>query len=99
MRKLATAICVLAISAVASGVPASAAEHVNSLELTGAQVKHIVEEQGSVILDTGPDLYDRYVANASYCAMGELAQRAYVPTADSSSNFVGYTCHVDLDNG
>ena len=98
MKKLATALSVLAISAIAYGAPASAAERVSSLDLSGAQVKQLVQEQGSVILSTGTDLFDRYVANGSYCSMGEEAVPAYVPTADSSSDFVGYTCHVDRDN-
>ncbi|PLW75578.1 hypothetical protein [Cohaesibacter celericrescens] len=98
MKKLATALSVLAISAIASTTFASAAQHVDSHDLTGAQVKQLVQEQGSVLLDTGPNVFDRYVANSSYCSLGEKAERAYVPTADSNSEFVGYTCQADSNS-
>lgn len=98
MKKLATALSAFAISAIAFGSAASAAGHVNTLDLTGSQVQQIVQDQGSVILDTGANTFDRYVANASFCLVGENAQAAYVPTADSSANFVGYTCEENTDD-
>ncbi|PLW75717.1 hypothetical protein [Cohaesibacter celericrescens] len=99
MKKIATALSVIAISAIASTTFASAAQHVDSHSLTGSQVKQLVQEQGSVLLDTGPNLFDRYVANGSYCTLlGEHAEPAYVPTANSSSEFVGYTCQANHDN-
>lgn len=97
MKKVATAFSAFAIAALTVAGPALAANHVNTQNLTGNQVKQIVQEQGSVLLSTGPDLFDRYVANASYCSFGEEAQAAYVPTANSNATFVGYTCDVQHD--
>ncbi|WP_119308241.1 hypothetical protein [Cohaesibacter haloalkalitolerans] len=97
MRKLTTALSVLAISAFAFGASASASQRVDSHSLTDVQAKQLVQENGSVLLSTGPDLYDRYVANGAYCFFGEQPEPAYVPTANSSSAFVGYTCAPDFD--
>nr|WP_319485960.1 hypothetical protein [uncultured Cohaesibacter sp.] len=98
MRNLTTALSVFAISAIAFGASASASPRVDSQSLTAAQVKQVVQESGSVLLSTGPGLYDRYVANGAYCFFGEQPKAAYVPTANSSSAFVGYTCAPDFDH-
>lgn len=98
MKKPATALSALIIAAVASAAPALASERVNTLDLSSAQVKQIVQEQGAVLLSTGPDLFDRYVANGSYCYFGEHPKAAFVPTADSDAALVGYTCDFDHDN-
>ena len=66
--------------------------------MTDVQVKQLVQESGSVLLSTDPDRYDRYVANGAYCFFGERQKPAYVPTANSSSAFVGYICAPDFDH-
>lgn len=55
------------------------------------RVQALVTREGAVILryrskhnPTLP-LYDRYVASARFCDMGEVRSRAYVPSADTSS--------------
>lgn len=97
MKKFALALSVLAVTAVASGAQAMVSERINSQDLTASQVKEIVQEQGSVILKTAPGIYDRYVSNSDHCAIGESTMAAFVPTADSNSAFVGYTCFIDYN--
>ena len=92
MNKLTLALSALAFSVVASGVQAGTVDRIDSQKMGTVQLQQIIHENGEVILTTGPDLFDRYVSNASHCLIGETAKRAYVPTADSSSAFVGYTC-------
>jgi len=45
-----------------------------------------------VVLGTGPDIYDRYVANESFCPTGYYARPAFLPTRDNPRCFVGYYC-------
>ncbi|WP_319411655.1 hypothetical protein [uncultured Cohaesibacter sp.] len=92
MKKSATVLSALAIATVALSAPAFAAGQVDSHNLTGTQVKQMVQDQGSVLISTGPDQFDRYVANDSYCFLGDAAKAAFIPTADSSASLIGYTC-------
>ena len=96
MKKLAIALSVVAVTAIASGAQAMIAERVNSQDLTASQVKQLIQKNGSVILSTGPGLFDRYVSNQSHClSSSHDTKAAFVPTADSASAFVGYTCFID----
>lgn len=99
MKKLATGFATLAIAAVAFGNAASAAPHANSLDMSATEVQQLIQNEGSVILHTGADTFNRYVADGSNCLVGERTQNAFVPTADSSSAFVGYTCEENADEG
>ncbi|WP_096175687.1 hypothetical protein [Cohaesibacter sp. ES.047] len=92
------ALSVLALALVTYAAPSLAAERVDSQSMTAPQVKQLIKDQGSVILSTGQYNFDRYVANDSHCYIGEKAEAAFVPTANSSSSFVGYTCKLDLSD-
>ncbi|WP_320144913.1 hypothetical protein [uncultured Cohaesibacter sp.] len=94
MNKLTLVLSALAFTAVASGAQASTVDRVDSQKMSTSQLQQLVQDRGEVILTTGPDLFDRYVANGSKCLIGETTKRAYVPTADSSSAFIGYTCET-----
>jgi hypothetical protein len=52
---------------------------------------------GGVWLSTGRGRFDRYVANQSECARKEQITPAWVPSADNSNCFVGYTCEHYFD--
>ena len=92
MTKLATALSIFALGAIATTAPVSAAQRIDTRSMTASQVKQVLQEQGSAILKTAPNIYDRYVANSSYCEVGTHAKTAWVPTANSESAIVGYTC-------
>nr|WP_319514079.1 hypothetical protein [uncultured Cohaesibacter sp.] len=98
MKKPATALSVLAIAAIASTSSAFAAAQVNSQDLTTSQARQLVQEQGSVLISTGANQFDRYVANDSYCGVGSNAQPAYIPTSNSDASLVGYTCEPAQNN-
>lgn len=58
--------------------------------MTCAEVQSSVERDGVAILyqkagSAGVPLYDRYVANQSYCQGGQSTIRESVPTADTKS--------------
>ena len=52
----------------------------------------LVARNGAVVLGTGPDLYDRYVVNESFCPIGYYARPAFLPTRDNPQCNVGYYC-------
>lgn len=52
----------------------------------------LVRSEGAIVLSTGANTYDRFVANASRCFPGEVAVKAYVPTRDASKCAVGSLC-------
>ncbi len=95
MKKIALTLSVLSLVSVAS--VAQAMNLTSTTDLTGSQVKSLVQDKGAIVLSTGSDLYDRYVANSSYCNPSEDTQRAYVVTKDSNSSLIGYTCVAGND--
>lgn len=72
-------------------IEAQAISRVETMGRTCGQVKALLENEGAAILrypskrNTGMMLYDRYVANRHACLMGEITQRATVPTRDTGS--------------
>ena len=81
-RALALAIALGALSApaAAQGYP------------TCAQARAIVLRQGAAVIRTAPNIYDRYVADRSYCQISEHAARVLTPTRDAPACFIGYVC-------
>lgn len=79
----------LALAAVA--VPADAISRYNSKTLSCDEAQARVAEEGAVILrwtsarKPGLPLYDRYVANRSYCQVTEGLYYDYIPTADTNA--------------
>ena len=58
--------------------------------MTCAEVQDSVTRDGVAILyrkaaKSGPPLYDRYVANESYCPSGQNTIKESVPTADTAA--------------
>jgi hypothetical protein len=78
-------LSVLAASAVAQTRPSTVAMQ------CGAS-RQLVFARGAVVLGTGGYTYDRFVRDESFCAIGEYAQQAFVPSLDTPSCFVGYRC-------
>jgi len=60
------------------------------------QARAIVAQHGGVVLYTGQYTYDRYVADRSFCAPGQVTKPAWVPTRDTAQCYVGETC-IDPD--
>jgi hypothetical protein len=81
----------------ASIVPADAISRVRSDQNSCAAVQAVVKREGAVILQHASKrvpnylLYDRYVANRNFCALGEVLERETVPAADTASCRV-YVC-------
>ncbi|MBB4039958.1 putative membrane protein [Microvirga flocculans] len=84
---LAACLALLAASAQALGQ-----SHPMTLRMACAQARALVATQGAIVLSTSPFTYDRYVGAYGYCALGEIATPAWVPTADVAECPVGYRC-------
>src|SRR5829696_8952254 len=54
----------------------------------------LVAAKGAVVLRTGPNTYDRYVRDASFCAVQESVRPDWVRTADSAQCYVGGVCRM-----
>ena len=52
----------------------------------------LVVSRGEIVLSTGRDLFDRYVAKPYYCGPGEDTVATFVPSADNPQCFIGYRC-------
>ncbi len=88
MKKL-----ILAAMVVLTPVEASAIVRYMVQDMTCAEVQDAVNRDGVAILyrksgQAGVPLYDRYVANESFCQGGQNAIKESVPTADTQ------TCRV-----
>ena len=86
------------------GAPAHAISRYNSQSMTCADVQRTVQREGAAILrysskrNPSLTLYDRYVADGRFCAVGEAATNAWVPTKDNPSCFVRNCKSFDLDD-
>lgn len=63
-----------------------------------AEARSLVWQQGAAVLSTGRHTYDRYVSSERFCAVGNVAERAYVGTRDASTCAIGYTCEADMSD-
>ncbi len=54
----------------------------NSLAMSCASTRGLVQNTGAVVIGTGPNLYDRFVTDAGYCTITQRADPAWLETAD-----------------
>jgi hypothetical protein len=88
------------LSIVGFAAGAVAQSEPSTSDMTCAQAAGLVASQGAVVLRTGPATYDRYVRDARYCAVQEMARPAWVRTADAAQCQVGRVCRsIEIDNG
>ena len=88
---------VLALGTSLSATMALAQEGPNARTMQCAAAQTLVKSNGSAILNSGPNIFNRYVRDAAFCAEDMYLAPAWVRTQDSKACFVGYTC-VDLQN-
>ena len=94
----------LTIALAAAAAPAHAISRYNSLDMSCAQAQSAVAREGAVIFRypsrRNPSLtrYDRYVQHAGFCAAGEYAANAWIPTADRAQCFVRDCKQINYDD-
>jgi len=87
MRRVSVAITFILI-----GSDALAQSHPLTSQMTCYGARELVAAEGAIVLSTGPTTYDRYVATVNQCALGEVLEPVWVPTADTLQCPIGYRC-------
>ena len=78
--------------------PAQAQGRPDSLKMTCNAVQAMVSTRGAVVVGSGPDIYDRFVASRAFCLPDEMTDPAWLSTADQRQCMIGYRCkRVDYD--
>ncbi|MGL4496931.1 MAG: hypothetical protein ACRCUX_14060 [Beijerinckiaceae bacterium] len=88
----------LALAALSLTSPVSAQSRPDSLAMTCDQARALVARAGGIVLGTGPNIYDRYVASAGFCPPGDVMRNRTVPTRDTGACPVGGTCETPFGN-
>ena len=87
MIRLPILLTALALSAGAMAQPRP-----STLAMTCSQAASLVQARGGIVLGTGGQTYDRFVAHRGFCQPTEAIKRAFVPTRDMPACLVGYRC-------
>ena len=88
---LALGACLLASAATAQEGP-------NARAMTCAQTKAIIQEKGAALINSGPNVFNRYVKDAAYCLQDQYLAPAWVRTLDSKACLIGYICSDNRDD-
>jgi hypothetical protein len=59
---------------------------------TCAQAQARVRSEGAAVIYTAPHIYDRYVAHAGFCPVGDGTRRAFAATVDDPACLIGFVC-------
>lgn len=92
MRTLSFVLALAAAPAVAVSGPALAQNLPDTLAMTCAQAQSIIERNGAAVLATGPQLYERYVLNRSFCTWNEVTRPAWTAARDNPQCYVYNRC-------
>jgi hypothetical protein len=82
----------LSVAALFAATAALAQPRPSTTAMTCSAVRALVASQGAVVLGTGPQTYDRYVAHQGFCGLDQVTDPAYERSADTPQCFVGYRC-------
>lgn len=98
MKKI---ICIFAIISLSPIAVAAAWSQTppGTRTMTCVQAKNAVERDHTLVLSTGPGLFDRYVAREGSCDHASESKPAFVRTLDNPACNIGYYCSPDADTG
>ncbi|WP_346898417.1 hypothetical protein [uncultured Roseibium sp.] len=57
-----------------------------------SQAQAFVQRQGSVVANTGPMTYERFVSDGKYCDRSQRPVSAYITTRDNAQCRIDYRC-------
>jgi hypothetical protein len=77
---------------IALSIDALAQSNPLTLRMSCGQAQGLVAARGAIVLNTSPLTYDRYVRGNGFCALGEITEPVWVPTADTAQCPIGYRC-------
>ena len=64
----------------------------DTLRMSCAGAAQLVRNAGSIVLNSGPNIYDRYVSAQNFCTLNEIMVPRWVPSADNPQCFIGWVC-------
>ena len=64
----------------------------NTTAMTCVAAAQKIAAHGAVVMETGPALFDRFVASRAFCTSSETTEPAFVTTRDNPSCMIGYRC-------
>lgn len=82
---LSVPFILMASSAFAQALP-------NSLNMSCSAARGLVQQNGAVVIATGPILYERFVTDAGYCEITQTTEPAWIQTGDQPQCLVGRRC-------
>ena len=82
----------LSIPLLLAAAPALAQTLPNSLTMSCAATRALVQKNGQAVIATGPNIYELFVVNVSYCLPSQTTRPAWVETADEAQCLVGRRC-------
>jgi hypothetical protein len=71
--------------------PALAQALPDSLRMSCASTRALVQQQGSAVIATGPNIYELFVTEAGQC-YSKRSEPAWIATADQEKCLVGQRC-------
>lgn len=84
--------------ALLAAAPAGAQGRPDSLRMSCDATRGLVSTRGAIVIGTGPNIYDRFVATRAFCQPDEMTEPVWLPTADQRQCFIGYRCkRIDYD--
>ena len=89
---LSAALSLLATAALSLLATAALAQRPSTLAMSCDEANELVASRGAVVLSTGRNTFDRFVASAGFCAHAEYAYDGFAPTRDAEECRIGYTC-------
>jgi hypothetical protein len=60
--------------------------------------RQLVMSEGTVVLDTGPSTYARFVRSGTQCLVDQFPEPAWVPSSNNPQCFIGYRCKDGSDD-
>ncbi len=85
-------LLIASVALIGIGSNALAQSHPLTLRMTCYGARELVSVHGTIVLNTSPTTYDRYVAAGGQCVLGEVIEPAWVLTADNPQCPIGYRC-------
>jgi hypothetical protein len=64
----------------------------DTLAMPCAAAASIVKSAGAIVIGTGPNIYDRYVASRAFCQRDEEMVPRWVAARDTPACFIGHVC-------
>jgi hypothetical protein len=83
---------ILAVAAITLVYTVAADARQSTTTMSCGQAAATVAKAGAIVLTTGANTYERFVATSAKCLQGEFTEPATAPTTDSESCPVGYVC-------